>query len=210
MGGGEAGSSKYLHPPPNVHSFPRSGWGGGKRWSLPCLHSCNTSSIHRSGGISLTWPLGTVVGRGACKRGGGLQRGRKGRGGGAACFLPLPLPKRRVEQLQGRESIAVQPQNKGAAHWLSYLLRTGILCWGGLLLSLGTRDPPPTHTHTKRVMVGRYSLKPKRSSPICSRDPGHLERVGENATGQKWGSPQTRGSGSWSTSTLPPEGLDTD
>lgn len=33
-----------------------------------------------------------------------------------------------------RESIAVQPQNKGAVHWLSYLLRTAS-CVGNL--------PPP-------------------------------------------------------------------
>lgn len=44
-------------------------------------------------------------------------------------FPSLPPRRWRVEQLQGRESVAVQPQNKGAVHWLSHLLRTGILCW---------------------------------------------------------------------------------
>lgn len=50
-------------------------------------------------------------------------------------------------------------------------------------------------------MVGRYSLKPKRSSPTCSRDPGNLERVGEKTTGQPWGN--ARGQGSASGGLLP-------
>lgn len=44
--------------------------------------------------------------------------GEEGKRRGGCMFLPLPLPKWRVEQLQGRESIAVQPENKGAIHWL--------------------------------------------------------------------------------------------
>lgn len=60
----------------------------------------------------------------------------------AACYLPLPLPIWRVEQLPRRESIAVQPQNKGAIHWLSYLLCTSILCWESFPLSLGTKHHP--------------------------------------------------------------------
>lgn len=45
----------------------------------------------------------------------GREKGKR-RGG---CMLPPPsLPQRRGEQLRGREPIAVQPQNKGAVHWL--------------------------------------------------------------------------------------------
>lgn len=40
-----------------------------------------------------------------------------------------------------RESIAVPPQNKGAVHWLSYLLCIGILCWASYPLHRG-QEPP--------------------------------------------------------------------
>lgn len=85
-------------------------------------------------GVSFAWLVGTLVGKSFEEKQVTLERGDNepwegGRGGAAPCFLPLPPCRWRVEQLSGRESIAVQPQNKGAIHWLSYLLRTGILCW---------------------------------------------------------------------------------
>lgn len=45
--------------------------------------------------------------------------GGKRRGGRLSPSPTSPSPEWRAEQLEGRESIAAQPQNKGAVYWLS-------------------------------------------------------------------------------------------
>lgn len=62
-------------------------------------------------------------------------------------------------------------------------------CVGNLTPSLGTKDCPYKETNN----LGEHSLKPKRSSPICPRDPRNLERVAENAMGQTSGEPPALG-----------------
>lgn len=62
----------------------------------------------------------------------GREEGKR-RGG---CMFPSPTSQIECGAII-RESIAVQPQNKCAIHWLSYLLRTGILCWASYTLHRG-------------------------------------------------------------------------
>lgn len=96
------------------------------RQSLSSLSPCNVSFISCRVGYQPCLAFRNFGGEKSFEeRRGTLERDdneswegeeRKRRGG--CMFLPLPLPIWRVEKLLGRESFAVQPENKGAIHWL--------------------------------------------------------------------------------------------
>lgn len=79
-----------------------------------------------------------------------------------------------------------------------------MLCWGGVSPLPRDQGPPSKESDGWAILP-----QAKEELPNLFKGPGCLERVGENATGPQWGSPQLGGLGPWSTSTLLPEGLDT-
>lgn len=102
----------------------------------------------------------------------------------------------RVEQSRGTVSVAVQPQNKGAAHWLSYLLCIGILCWDS--------RPPSAGVHKKNGWATLPQAKEELPKPVL----GALGTLKERERrGRTRGEARVQGTAA---PRPPAQGLDTD